>query len=232
MSEAPEKVKQSPGRALEKAVKRDWMDRFRGTVVTRSVEIGSPIVERQYRRQFSTFGTNTLFISKFGRILLDEEQVVEAEQAVTKKINKSIKAVQDSMHHLDTLARINGINTYGSKKGAVSIDAEVISPMQNRFLNLMTMADDELNVLHSLWILGEIEDKARTEREWAIKREIRSINASARNMFLGLRKRVSEKGKEEAVAKLASETPTATPLEVAAPVAEKAEAKVELAVAA
>lgn len=226
-------VQQSPGRALEKAVKKEWIDRFRGTIVTRSIHIGSPIVERQYRRQFSTFGTNTLFISKFGRILLAEEQVVEAEQTVSKKINKSIKAVQDSMAQLDTLAKSLGIKGYGVKNGAVAIEADVISPMQNRFLTLMTLADDELNMLHSLWILGEIDDKARTAREWAIKREIRSINASARNMFIGLRKRVDQKGKDEAVAKLAGAEPISESVAVAAETESTAEVKAkELAEAA
>lgn len=175
---------------IEEEAKKSWERLYRGTLVEVPVTFGSHIVEQQYRRQFLVFGRNAHFISKISRILLSETEAQTAENILNKSINKVLTEIQASMERLRTLADAAGVKNLGIKHNSVTLVAPLTSPIQRRLLSVLEMADDEINLLHTLWIMGEIAEKDRATHELKLKRAIMSLSITSRNMYIDLRKRI------------------------------------------
>lgn len=179
------------------AVKADWLGKFNGAVLCTSVDIGSPLVRRAYHRTFDHVGRNAHFISVFGRVLLGEAMVKEPEQKLKERIEENTKALDRKLEGARAILMDAGITTYAHFNKPEPIQANIISPIQKHYLNLLTKADELLVYLNTLWLHGEIDDTERSKREMEIKNFLRAVSSVSRKMRIYMQSKVNDQNEKD-----------------------------------
>lgn len=174
------------------AAKADWLSKFNGAVLQVNVDVGSPLVRRVYHRTFDHVGRNAHFISVFGRVLLGEAMVREPEQKLKERIEENTKALDRKLEGARAIMMDAGITTYARFNKTEPIQANIISPIQKHYLNLLSKADELLVYLNTLWLHGEIDDTERSKREMEIKNFLRAVSSVSRKMRIYMQSKVNE----------------------------------------
>lgn len=174
------------------AAKKDWRRNFAGAMMTKSPKFKTPTVRHYFARQYDQLGRNVYFISIFGRILVKGDGVSEAE----KKIYDRIRDVGD-----ECAKKVNAMKAIAAEAGITDlahypladkrdVTAFVIVPSQNRFLKVLEIADDYLVMVNTLWLEGEITDKAKSQAEMEIKHQLGQIVSMVRKMRIFMQTKV------------------------------------------
>lgn len=176
-----------------------WISRFDGPIVRREVTFGSPLVRHQFRRSFEHVGRNVHMVSVFGRVLLGEEKITEAEAAIYRRIDEIMKALGRKVASSEVVVKEAGHNedmaTYNKPQTHM---ADIVVPAQTKFLQLLMFADKYAQNFFTLWLHGEIDDKEKSKLEFELKKLLRTIPATTRKMREFIQAKLNESEHEEA----------------------------------
>lgn len=172
--------------------KDDWLAKFDGAVIKKSITLGSPTVRHIYARHYDHIGRNCHFISVFGRILLGEDKISEPEAAVYKRLEEVKTSLERKISASRALVVDAGINDATAFNKKEEVAASVIVPVQSAYLKILVLADEYLRLMNSLWLEGEITDKAKSKAELELKQNIRIISATTRKMRIYLQGKLAE----------------------------------------
>lgn len=179
--------------------KSAWLARFDGPVLTRKITLGSPLVRHQYKRAFEHVGRNVHMVSVFGRVLLGEEKINEAEVAIYKCIDDVTKALERKVASSKLVVSDAGLaDSIAEYNKQVEIDASVVVPAQSKFLKLLELADAYAQNFFTLWLGGEITDKEKSKQEHELKKLLRMIPSTTRKMRVYVQTKLNESPHEDA----------------------------------
>lgn len=170
--------------------KASWLERFTGAVLEKEIQFGSPVVQNLFKRTYYITARNFHFVSVFGRVLLGEEQTKLAEDMLAERMEK-VKG------QLQALIQQNQIEIDDAKLGKFYWNApaqatvKLTSRFSTRHLDLLILVDQYMSGVHTLWIADQLEDPVRARQEREVKKQMRAIASSAREMFLSMRKRMN-----------------------------------------
>ncbi|MCK9985413.1 MAG: hypothetical protein AzoDbin1_01885 [Azoarcus sp.] len=176
------------------AAKRDWRRNFAGAMMTKNPKFKTPTVRHYFARQYDQLGRNVYFISIFGRILVKGDGVSEAERSIYDRIRNVGDECAKKVNAMKAIAAEAGITDLASYPLADKRDitAFVIVPAQNRFLKVLEIADDYLVMVNTLWLEGEITDKAKSQAEMEIKHQLGQVVSMVRRMRILTQSKVRE----------------------------------------
>ncbi|MYM92744.1 AcaB family transcriptional regulator [Duganella vulcania] len=178
--------------------KAAWMDKFTGAVLEKQVQFGSPVVQNLFKRTFYITARNCHFISVFGRVLLGEEQAKQAEDHLNERMQKSkdfLEAVIKAANLEIEDANLGNFYWKAPSEGGVKLTSRT----STRHLELLILADTYISKVHTLWIGDLMDDQTRARTEREVKKQMRAIASTARELFMGLRKRLNAKGQVPAL---------------------------------
>lgn len=177
-----------------------WIARFDGPILQRTITIGSPLIRHQHKRSFEHVGRNVHFVSVFGRVLLGEDKIEAAEDAIYKRIEEITTAVERKA--AATLVVLKDANIDKAQMAVYnkphSVSLDIVIPAQSRFVKLLELADIYAQGFFTLWLAGEISDKEKSRLEFELKKLLRSIPATTRKMRLFIQAKLEASEHEEA----------------------------------
>lgn len=172
--------------------KSDWMKRFDGPVAEKAITLGSPTVRHSYRRSFEQIGRNCHYITVFGRILLGEKKMSDAEDGIYKRIQTSSKNLESKIRAMRAVMTEAGIEQTAEFNQSEAVLARVIVPAQGKYLRVLQQADEFLRLVSTLWLEGEISDSEKSKAELDLKNVLRGITLTTRKMRVYLQEKVVE----------------------------------------
>lgn len=170
--------------------KQDYAKRFQGAYLRKRVTFGAPTIRQFYKRMFDQLGRNSYFVSVFGRVLLDDSRATEAEAAIYGKLKEVEEECTRMVSAMRQMIDDGGVDMLAEFHRPQDIDAAVIVPAQTRYLRLLQLGDQYLVLVNTLWLEGLLDDSQKSKAELDIKRKLRQITTTARNLRLGLQKRI------------------------------------------
>lgn len=177
-----------------------WVARFDGPILRREITFGSPLIRHQHKRSFEHVGRNVHFVSVFGRVLLGEEKILAAEDAVYKRIEEITTAIERKAAAVLVVLKDSNISPDGiavyNKPQTIMLD--IVVPAQSKFVRLLEKADTYAQGFFTLWLEGEIDDKEKSRLELELKKLLRSIPATTRKMRLFIQAKLEASENEEA----------------------------------
>lgn len=190
------------------AAKKSWFETFDGPCLALEVEFGARMIQNFFRRSFEITSRNAHFISVLGRILLGEESVQEPENYVKRTLANAIADLDNKIAGARAIMVDAGITKIAAYEIKQTHQVKVVSPIAKDFVELLKKSEEFLVYMNTLWLHGAIDDRQRSKHELELKRKLRSVVASARNMFIVMRKKLNAVDKEGA-AKVEKEIGTA-----------------------
>lgn len=172
--------------------KSDWMKRFDGPVAEKAITLGSPTVRHSYRRSFEQIGRNCHYITVFGRILLGEKKMSDAEDGIYKRLQTSSKNLESKIRAMRAVMTEAGIEQTAEFNQNEAVVARVIVPAQGKYLRVLQQADEFLRLVSTLWLEGEITDSEKSKAELDLKNTLRGITSTTRKMRIYLQEKVVE----------------------------------------
>lgn len=191
---------------IHQQAKDEWMRKFEGAKIIKKSPVGSPTMRHLHKRAFQHVGRNCHFITVFGRILLGEDSVHEAEESVTKRIDDVTKGIEKKINAMNAMvaqAELTDLASTASFNRIEEIQSEIVVPAQTRFLNAIVLGDQYLVLVNTLWLNGELDNKAKSRAELELKQLLRSIPATTRKMRLYMQTKLREEAaKKDAPAEM------------------------------
>lgn len=192
MSETPREV---PQHEVHQRAKDEWMRKFEGAMLVKTSDIGSPTMRHFHRRAFDHVGRNCHFITVFGRILLGEDRISEAEEAVTKRLDDVTKAIERKIRPMEAMIAEAALSEEEKAVAFNRIEAvksDIVIPAQKKFLNTILLGDKYLVLVNLLWLNGVLDNKAKSRAELELKQLLRSIPSTTRKMRIYLQTKLRE----------------------------------------
>jgi hypothetical protein len=189
---------------IHQHAKDEWMRKFEGAKIVKTSPVGSPTMRHLHKRSFDHVGRNCHFITVFGRILLGEDRISEAEEAVTKRLDDVIKAIERKISAMTAIvAEASLTDSMASFNRVEDLQSDIVVPNQNRFLTTIVLGDKYLVLVNTLWLHGQLDDKAKSRAELELKQLLRSIPATTRKMRIYLQTKLrAEAEKKDAPAEV------------------------------
>lgn len=172
--------------------KTNYAKRFQGAYLRKSITLGSPTIRQFYKRMFDQFGRNSYFVSVFGRVLLDEDRAAEAEAGIYEKIQETEAQCSHMVTVMRELVNSGGCEQLAEFHRQQDFEAHIIVPGQAKYLRLLLLGDQYLVLVNTLWLEGLLSDAQKSKAELEIKRQLRAVGTVARNLRLGLQKRIAD----------------------------------------
>jgi len=178
-------------RILAKEAKADFR-RVEAASLKMPTRFTSAEGKRFFARLFNTLQLNTHFISVIARTRLDHEDVTKIEDNIRAKIeavNQNLNTAIDGAEALYTANGITRTATYDTVP--LDVDVHVLSSIGRRFLELLGKLDQLMPLLQTLEIHEVITTQAVDLQRASIKRQVRDVANGARNLAMGLRRRMN-----------------------------------------
>jgi hypothetical protein len=191
MTKPPKSHEKNESDALREANKK-WEEQYSGPQLLIPVELGSPSMSRIFRRSFTITSRNIYFITVLGRALIGDAASKEAEEYVANNLRNSLKKVADLKAQINAVLLNENIDYQVTNQNPAKSEAKITSPFAMQYLQLIKDGDEYLRLLATLWFSNKITTDERGQRELELKREIKSVSNSARNMFMGMLKKMNE----------------------------------------
>ena len=175
-----------------------WLEKFEGASITKVTPSGSPTMRHLHKRSFGHVGRNCHFISVFGRILLGEDQISEAEDAVSKRLIEVTTAIERKISAMKAMVADRGLSdSLAQFNASTEVTSKIVVPTQNRFLTVITLGDQFLVLVNTLWLHGELLDREKARAELELKQLLRAIPATTRKMRIYLQAKLNDTAKKE-----------------------------------
>jgi hypothetical protein len=145
-------------------------------------------VFRLYRRNFDRFSRAAYLLRFYCRVGAG----ANVESELTREILNLMEEINDNLRKkiavADQLLKKENVNA--SKPQFNPINATIIDPLANRFLQTLKTVQELDEKLSALWLACAIDDAQRNQALSEIDSEIRRIQTKTRTLSLGVRDRV------------------------------------------
>ncbi|WAK04423.1 hypothetical protein [Methylobacter sp. YRD-M1] len=145
-------------------------------------------VFRLYRRNFDRFSRAAYLLRFYCRVGAG----ANVESELTREILNLMEEINDNLRKkiavADQLLKKENVNA--SKPQFNPINATIIDPLANRFLQTLKTVQELDEKLSALWLACAIDDTQRNQALSEIDSEIRRIQTKTRTLSLGVRDRV------------------------------------------
>lgn len=179
-------------RILANLRKKDWLQKLESAYLVYTTDLHSPEIKRLYLRFFDVTSLNVHFIQVYCRTKLSHEMVAQAEGFLERAILKTVSEIDADIVRAQQLLDGNGIRTLANYLAKpLRVDVRVLSSITNRYLDLFVKTDHLLRILETLQISGAIKIEDCDKQRAMLKRQLRRIASSARNLSDGLRQRLN-----------------------------------------
>lgn len=194
-------------RILNKDEYRADFRKVEGASLKRTTHLSSPHAKRMFARCFYSFQASMYFISQLGRAKLDHEVVERIEQNIREALDAATDEINKAIDQAEALLKHHNIETLASYD-TVPLQEEIgiTSSFGRRYFDLMHKLDIIMPMMETLAIEEIISERELETRRSLYKRVVLSISTKARNLWMGLRRRMNERD-----ARLAAEAAKAKP---------------------
>lgn len=178
-------------RILAKQAKADFR-RVEAASVKMMTHFTSAEAKRMYVRFFSTVQLNAHFVSVIGRAKLKHDDVERVETALRERLESAADELNKAIDGAEALFKAHGITTiatYDTKP--LEIEAGIISSSGRRYLEVLGKLDQLMPLLQTLEIHEVITTRDADIQRARLKRAVRSVAGTARNLATGLRRRMN-----------------------------------------
>jgi hypothetical protein len=157
--------------------------------------------KRFFVRHFNTLQLNAHFISVIARTRLDHDDIAKVEAAIRTQMDAVTETLNKAIDGAEALFKVNGI-TSAATYDTVPLDIEVgvLSSSGRRFLEVLGKLDQLMPLLQTLEIHEVITTQAVDIQRASLKRQVRDVAGAARNLAMGLRRRMNAMGGRDVVA--------------------------------
>lgn len=186
-------------RILAKESKADFR-RIEAASVKMPTRFTSAEGKRFFVRLFNTLQLNTHFISVIARTRLDHDDIAKVEATIRAQldaVNESLNSAIDGAEALFKAHGITSVATYDTV--ALDVEVGVLSSSGRRFLEVLGKLDQLMPLLQTLEIHEVITAQAVDIQRAALKRQVRDVANGARNLAIGLRRRMNAMGARQGV---------------------------------
>ena len=156
------------------------------------VSFASPDGKRAFVRYFNTFQLGSHFVSVIARTRLDHAEVAKAEAALRAQMDKVADDLDQAIDAAEALFQAHGITAAATYDTVPMVmDVGVLSSSGRRYLEILGKLDQLMPLLQTLEI-HEVATPEGIDRERAaLKRRVRELASSARNLAGRLRRRMN-----------------------------------------
>jgi hypothetical protein len=156
--------------------------------------------KRFFVRHFNTLQLNAHFISVIARTRLDHDDIAKVEAAIRTQMEAVTDTLNKAIDGAEALFKVNGI-TSAATYDTVPLDIEVgvLSSNGRRFLEVLGKLDQLMPLLQTLEIHEVITTQAVDIQRASLKRQVRDVAGAARNLAMGLRRRMNAMGGRDVV---------------------------------
>ena len=145
-------------------------------------------MRRIYRRHFDGLSRSVYLLRYYSRIARGNA----VESTLTREIIALMDAVNENLHKkIRAAEQIIAKNKIKATKPQFErVNATIIDPLANRFLQSINLAQDLEEKLSALWLACVLDDDQHREATQDIENELRGIQGKCRTISIGLRDRV------------------------------------------
>jgi hypothetical protein len=193
-------VKNDAGGVNARILAREEQADFR-RVETASIKMHTRFMsaegKRLFVRMFNTLQLNAHFISVIARTRLDHDDVAKNESAIRDQIDAASASLNAAFDGAEALFKANGISgaaTYDTVP--LEVDVPVLSSLGRRYLEVLVKLDQFMPLLQTLEIHEILSAEAVDVHRAALKREVRNVANTARNLAAGVRRRMNAMGRD------------------------------------
>ena len=171
-------------------VNKLFLNEYRGDAVIVPIKIVSTEINRAYRKHFDGVSRSLFYVRYYTRALNNpaiEQEIVTGVIALLDHSTEGINhknALADSLIEQHSVRIKNGVTQ-------TTINASVIDPLANRYLKLVTAADEVARKYSALWMALVIDDKQKNQAMKETVNVLREVHTNSTRISLGLRDRVS-----------------------------------------
>ena len=212
---------QANRRILSKEEHRADFRRVEAASLKRKTRLASADGKRVFARCFYSFQASMYLISVLGRIRLPLDQIEQIELAVRTKLEEATTELNRAIDGAELLLKNHNIETVATYD-TVPMEEEIgiTSALGRRYFELIHKLDQAMPLLQTLEIEEVINEKQVQRQRSRFKRIVMAMSSSARNLSLGVRRRMNEakaREDEENSRKSSRSDPMATSNDLAVP---------------
>lgn len=212
-------------RILNKDEYRADFRKVEGASLKRKTHLSSPHAKRLFARCFYSFQASMYFISELGRVKLDHEVVERIEQNIRESLDAATAEINTAIDQAEALLKHHNIDVLASYDTVpLQVEIGITSSFGRRYFDLMHKLDVVMPMMETLAIEEIINERELETRRSMYKRAVLHISTRARNLWMGVRRRMNERdarlAAEAAKPRSAGPRPNATGEKDGAPIVE------------
>jgi hypothetical protein len=175
-------------RILARENKADFR-RIEAAGLKMSASFASAEGKRMFIRYFNTFQLSSHFISVIARTRIDHADVAKVETAIREQMDKVAEALNKAIDGAEALFKAHGVTSVATYDTVpLAVEVSVLSSSGRRYLELLGKLDQLMPLLQTLEIHEVITTQAVDIERAGIKRKVRDVANSARNLATRLRR--------------------------------------------
>lgn len=148
--------------------------------------------KRFFARLFNTLQLNSHFISVIARTRLDHEDVAKIEDTIRTQLEAVAESLNKALDGAETLFKAHAITSTATYDTVpLDVDVHVLSSIGRRYLEILGKLDQLMPLLQTLEIHEVITTQAVDIQRASLKRQVRDVANGARNLAIGLRRRMN-----------------------------------------
>lgn len=148
--------------------------------------------KRFFVRHFNTLQLNVHFISVIARTRLDHAEIEQIETSIRTRMETATANLNKAIDGAEALFKSHGVfGTATYDTVPLDVQVGVLSSSGRRFLELLVKLDQVMPVLQTLEIHEVISAQAVDTERASLKRQVRDVANGARNLAMGLRRRMN-----------------------------------------
>lgn len=160
--------------------------------MTLQYEMQTPRIKQFYRRDFVYLSQLLYALNTYREIRgVEPAKIDAAEMNVGKKLDAVMALMKRTVNEAETAIRMN--NHEGTPIDfayPVCYKAPIISPYAREYLEVLVAADDAFKMVNKAWLLGLIDPKQRSQKEFTLRKAIRAIAEVVRLQRIEMAKHV------------------------------------------
>ncbi len=181
-------------RILNKDEYRADFRKVEGASLKRTTHLSSPHAKRLFARCFYSFQASMYFISELGRVKLDHDVVERIEQNIRESLDSATAEINTAIDQAEALLKHHNIDMLASYDTVpLQVEIGITSSFGRRYFDLMHKLDVVMPMMETLAIEEIINERELETRRSMYKRAVLHISTRARNLWMGVRRRMNER---------------------------------------
>ncbi len=171
-------------------VKNLFLTRYRGDAIEKSIYLMSSEMSMAFRKHFDGMSRSLFYIRYYSKALKNQALEYELEAAVMTLLQEALAKISTKNTLVDQVIKQHQVKIKHGKQGH-QIQASIIDPLANHYLELMVAADEVVRKYTALWLALVINDQQKRQSVNEVIASVRELHAQCTRISLGLRDRCS-----------------------------------------